>query len=141
MLGRFDLDPACPKKMPWPTADIMLSKGGLEAEWSGRVWLNPPFGNQAAAWLRKLRDHGNGIALIPARTETNMFYESVWGHASAVCFIKGRPHFHRPNGSRARFNSGAPITLIAYGKRNAKVLARSGLGIVLNVTIDRTAKG
>lgn len=130
-LGPFDTDPCCPIDMPWPTASTMHFRDGLENKWRGRVWLNPPFGREAAKWLRKLRDHGNGIALIPARTETAMFYESVWGHASSVCFVKGRPHFHRLDGSRAPFNSGAPIALVAYGKNNTNALLRSGLGVVV----------
>lgn len=128
-LGPFDLDPACPPNMPWKTAAKMLHEGGLEAEWTGRVWLNPPFGSQAAAWLRRLKAHGNGIGLIPARTETAMFYESVWYEAHTVCFVKGRPHFYRPDGTRAAFNSGAPIALVAYGQSNAESLEASGLGI------------
>ena len=131
-LGPFDLDPACPPNMPWATARQMLSAEGLEAIWEGRVWLNPPFGRHAAAWLRKLKNHGNGIALVPARTETAMFYESVWGHAEAVCFVKGRPHFHYPDGRRATFNSGAPICLIAYGTNNRDALYRANLGIVVD---------
>lgn len=95
-----------------------------------RVWLNPPFGRAAAKWLRKLADHGNGIALIPARTETAMFTESVWQRADAVLFLHGRPHFHRPDGSRAAFNSGAPICLVAYGIANVVALSRSRLGTV-----------
>lgn len=133
-LGPFDLDPCCPPDMPWKTARTMLTKAedGLEATWRGRVWLNPPFGQQAAQWLRKLRLHGNGIALIPARTETAMFYANVWGHADAVCFVKGRPHFHYSDGSRAPFNSGAPICLIAYGRTNGGALYQSRLGVVVD---------
>lgn len=133
-LGPFDLDPcAAPSPRPWPTAarHIELPEDGLEAEWGGaRVWLNPPFGRAAAKWLRKLADHGNGIALIPARTETAMFTESVWQRADAVLFLHGRPHFHRPDGSRAAFNSGAPICLVAYGIANVVALSRSRLGTV-----------
>jgi hypothetical protein len=133
-LGPFDLDPCCPPDMPWRTARTMLTRAedGLAQSWRGRVWLNPPFGNQAAEWLGKLRSHGNGIALVPARTETAMFYRCVWGHADAVCFVRGRPHFHRPDGTRAPFNSGAPIALIAYGLLNAQELYRANLGIVVD---------
>ena len=131
-LGPFDLDPACPESMPWPTANTMLTKAqdGLTAHWHGRVWLNPPFGQQAALWLRKMALHGNGLALIPARTETAMFYESVWGKADAVCFVKGRPHFHYQDGTRAPFNSGAPVALLAYGSKNVGKLITARLGIV-----------
>ena len=96
------------------------------------MWLNPPFGREAIKWLRRLVQHGNGIALIPARTETAMFYECVWNVADAVCFIKGRPHFHYVTGERAAANSGAPIALIAYGQHNADALRRADLGKVVS---------
>lgn len=145
-LGPFDLDPCCPSVMPWPTAKEMRTKetkgenwqGGAAGPWHGRVWLNPPFGREAAMWLLKLALHGNGIALIPARTETEMFYESVWGKADAVCFVKGRPHFHYQDGSRASFNSGAPIALVAYGPQNVEALRRANLGIVLSISSTRS---
>jgi hypothetical protein len=131
-LGSFDLDPCAPVSRPWDTAKEHYSKpdDGLAKPWSGRVWCNPPFGREAVKWLRKLRDHGNGVALIPARTETEMFYECVWGKADAVLFVKGRPHFHYVDGDRAPFNSGAPICLVAYGEENAEALRISGLGYV-----------
>lgn len=130
VLGKFDIDPCAPVTPPWRTATTHFSKSddGLSMPWKGRVWLNPPFGREAVKWLRRLLEHGNGIALIPARTETAMFFECVWGGADAVLFLKGRPHFHRVDGSRAPFNSGAPICLIAYGLLNAKILRNSGLG-------------
>lgn len=134
-LGDFDLDPCCPRGMPWFTADRMLTKAddGLTAPWDGRVWLNPPFGREAVKWLRRLVQHGNGIALIPARTETAMFYECVWGVADGVLFLKGRPHFHFADGKRAPFNSGAPIALIAYGRENYNALITSELGAVVKM--------
>ena len=57
-----------------------------------------------------MAEHGNGVAPIPARTETAMFYASVWGAADGVLFINGRPHFHYVDGRRAAFNSGAPTS-------------------------------
>lgn len=134
-LGAFDLDPCAPVVRPWGTAAVhyTANDNGLALPWSGRVWCNPPFGREAVKWLRRMAEHGNGIALIPARTETAMFYETVWGAADAVLFIKGRPHFHFVDGRRAPFNSGAPICLVAYGGANARSLRRSGLGVVLPI--------
>jgi len=136
-LGPFDLDPCSPheSRRPWATAAKHYCKedDGLSQEWHGRVWMNPPFGREATKWMRKLAAHGNGIALIPARTETAMFFESVWGAADAVLFLQGRPHFHRADGSRAAFNSGAPICLVAYGLANVAALERSGLGQLVPV--------
>lgn len=131
-LGPFDLDPCCPPDMPWRSAVKMLTEveDGLAQPWNGRVWLNPPFGKEWPAWVEKLADHGNGIALIPARTETEAFYRLVWRRADGICFVKGRPHFHRADGSRAPFNSGAPIALVAYGP-NVAALGKAGLGITI----------
>lgn len=129
-LGAFDLDPcAAPSPRPWPTAarHIELPEDGLAAEWHGRVWCNPPFGRHTAKWLGRMAQHDNGIALTFARTETQMFHDLVWPFASAVMFLAKRPHFYRPDGTRAGGNSGGPICLIAYGHENADVLRACGL--------------
>jgi hypothetical protein len=130
-LGRFDLDPCSPELAvrPWSTAAHHYTKSmnGLSMSWHGRVWLNPPFGREAVKWMAKMAAHGNGIALLAARTETAMFFDYVWGKASAILFLKGRPHFHYVTGERAKANSGAPICLIAYGSANADCLASCGI--------------
>jgi hypothetical protein len=135
VLGPFCLDPCSPVVRPWDTAQkhYTIADDGLALPWHGRVWCNPPFGREAVKWLRKMAAHGNGIALVPARTETAMYYECVWGAADAVCFLRGRPHFHHVSGERASFNSGAPISLVAYGQMNADALARCGLGHVVTL--------
>ena len=132
-LGAFDLDPCAPVSRPWDTAaqHYTVANDGLSQPWHGRVWCNPPFGREAVKWLRRMVGHGNGIALIPARTETAMFYETVWGVAAGVLFIRGRPHFYSVDGERASFNSGAPICLVAYGAQNLSALEKSGLGVVV----------
>ncbi len=132
-LGSFDLDPCAPIARPWEMAANHYTKqdDGLALPWFGRVWCNPPFGCEAMKWMQKIRDHGNGVALIPARTETKMFYETVWGVADGVLFLKRRPHFHYVDGRRAAFNSGSPIALVAYGRDNLDAIYNSGLGFVV----------
>lgn len=127
LLGEFDLDPCAPIKRPWDTARWHYDKNddGLIQIWKGRVWCNPPYGEHALAWLTKLATHGNGIALVFARTETAMFFRAVWPVAHAILFIEGRLHFHYVTGERARANSGAPSVLIAYGEENAVKLQQS----------------
>ena len=127
-LGEFDIDPcAAPSPRPWATAarHIELPEDGLAAEWSGRVWLNPPYSFEAWKWLSKLAEHGQGTALVFARTETAGFVSEVWGKATAVLFIHGRLHFHKADGTRAAANSGAPSVLVAYGQRDADLLRLS----------------
>lgn len=127
-LGPFDLDPcAAPSPRPWPTAakHIELPEDGLTAQWSGFVWCNPPYGRAVAAWLARMNEHGDGLALIFARTETEAFFQQVWRGATAtgVLFIEARLHFHFPDGRRAPANSGGPSALVAYGDRALARLA------------------
>jgi hypothetical protein len=123
-LGPFDLDPCAAPKQPWPTAKFHYAppQDGLRLPWFGRVWLNPPYGQQTGLWLEHLNRHGNGIALVFARTETAMFFEHVWGEVSGALFLEGRLHFHHADGTRAKCNSGGPSVLLAYGEENARCL-------------------
>ena len=126
-LGPFDMDPCASETQPWPTATIMWTEFGLMRPWMGMVWLNPPYGREAATWLERLAAHGRGIALIFARTETDSFFRWVWEQADALLFLRGRLTFYRPDGSKPGANSGAPSVLIAYGPEAALRLARSKL--------------
>ena len=124
-LGPFDLDPCSPgDRRPWDTAinHFDIQQNGLSREWVGRVWCNPPYGAQAAKWLHRCAEHGNSVALIFARTETEMFFQHVWERADALLFLKGRLHFHHVTGERAKANAGAPSVLVAYGEHNAAKL-------------------
>jgi len=144
-LGPFDLDPcAAPSPRPWSTAERMieLPEDGLAAEWDGYVWCNPPYSFAAWDWLEKLADHGNGVALVFARTETAGFVKSIWRRADAVKFIWGRLHFHYPDGRRAEANSGAPSVLVAYGKQAARRLHESKIaGTYLQLSHDSEQAG
>jgi len=128
-LGEFDLDPCAPVYRPWDTANkhFTLDDNGLLQPWDGRVWLNPPYGRYTSEWINKLSLHGNGIALIFARTETSIFQDYIFPSAKAIFFIKGRLHFHHIDGRRSIHNAGAPSVLIAYGDYNAQVLKTCGL--------------
>lgn len=128
-LGPFDLDPCSPVNRPWPTASrhFTIMDDGLSQPWEGKVWLNPPYGQHTDSWLEKMADHGNGIALIFARTETETWFNWVWPKAHAVFFFAGRLFFHHVNGQRAKHNAGAPSALVAYGERNSNALAISSL--------------
>lgn len=130
-LGPFDLDPCAAPVQPWPCARHAYTVDGLTRPWFGRVWLNPPYGPQTGRWLERLADHGNGIALTFARTETRMFHRFVFGRATALMFLEGRLHFYRPDGRRGEHNAGGPSVLIAYGERNVACLNSAGRGVVV----------
>jgi hypothetical protein len=128
-LGEFDLDPCAPIHRPWPTAKhhYTLREDGLVRPWFGRVWLNPPYGHETGRWLARLVQHGDGIALIFSRTETRMFFDYVWSKAAGILFLRGRLTFLNEDGTKPANSSGAPSSLVAYGRCNVQALAASGL--------------
>lgn len=138
-LGSFDLDPCASIIRPWSTAKThyTIEDDGLSKNWFGRVWMNPPYGPKTPIWLKKLAAHGNGIALIYARTETQMFFNCIWDGADGILFIKGRLTFYDVYGkkvvctkgkSKGKIQSaGAPSCLVAYGALNARVLHNCAL--------------
>jgi DNA N-6-adenine-methyltransferase (Dam) len=135
-LGEFDLDPCSPheSRRPWATAKRHYCRedNGLNHPWDGRVWLNPPYGKFAAQWYARLAEHGDGIALLYARTDTESFFDHVWSKADAILFIKGRVLFHHVSGARSRTCGGAASVLVAYGDRNVRALeACADLGKVI----------
>jgi len=128
-LGPFDLDPCVCTPQPWDTAARSYARedDGLSQEWFGTVWMNPPYGPQTTKWLERLAQHSNGIALIFARTETQMFFDHVWNKSQSLLFLKGRVYFHYPDGTRASHNSGGPSVLVAYGEQCSSRLSGCGL--------------
>jgi hypothetical protein len=127
-LGTFDLDPCGAPGHPtarevWTPEEV---GDGLSMPWHGRVWLNPPYGRTMTDWMRALATHGEGTALVFARTETQMFHDWVWPHATAIAFLRGRLTFLQPDGGKPIANSGAASVLIAYGDRDARALEASG---------------
>ncbi len=139
----FDLDPCAFAGSPIPTARrvICLPDDGLAAAWDGRVWLNPPYtSGEIEDWLRKLADHGRGVSLTFARTETGAFHRQIWARASGVLFLAGRLHFHHADGRRASANAGAPSVLAAYGQDDLDRLAAAGIeGALIPLQFPRFA--
>jgi hypothetical protein len=129
-LGCFDLDPCAPtpEKRPWATATNHYSilDDGLNKQWDGRVWCNPPYGKETFTWLNRLASHKNGIALIFARTETIGFHREIWDKADAIFFFKGRIKFYHVNGIQGD-TANAPSCLIAYGDQNVEALRNCGM--------------
>ncbi len=141
-LGPFDLDPCASQYQPWRTADVQytIEDDGLKQIWSGRVWCNPPYGPHAEMFLRRMAEHGNGICLIFARTETKAFQEFCWRRADGMLFMAGRIKFRLPGGGSAG-SAGAPSVLIAYGRENAAALRASRInGYFVELNNDATAQ-
>jgi hypothetical protein len=123
-LGRFDLDVCGIKTHKTADKIIELPEDGLYCDWSGRVWLNPPYSNPSP-WLEKMSIHNNGIALVLNSTDTDWFHKYIFNQQSAILFMNGRPKFTRIDGSVFSIMRG--VVLVAYGIKNFFLLETSGI--------------
>lgn len=135
--GEIDLDPCAPDKLvPVVPARTIYTKAddGLVQPWSGRVWMNPPYGESIGFWIQKLitayRDGSieAGLALLPSRTEAAWF-SPLWDFP--LCFVRGRLKFRNPAGKE----NGAPFgSVIACISGDVDEFARwfGDLGHIVN---------
>jgi phage N-6-adenine-methyltransferase len=93
--GPFDLDvAAAPDNAKCPRY-FTAWDDGLSREWTGKVWMNPPYGRTIGDWMRKAYESAQAgalvVCLVPARTDT------AWWHDYAIKgqirFIRGRLKF------------------------------------------------
>jgi len=123
---QFDLDPCHPStRIPWiPAAETYsLPADGLALPWSGKVWLNPPYGKHTPDWLRKMHEHRNGVALVFARTDCAWYHDFI-AKADCILFLKGRIKFVDGLGVTGGGGAGSGSMLAAWGRENAYALAR-----------------
>lgn len=93
------------------------SEGGLEKEWHGLCWMNPPYGREIGKWMTKAANSQTTvICLVPARTDTRWWHTAVTT-ASLVVFVKNRFYFVDAlgKGGAAPF----PSAFITYGDLTA----------------------
>ena len=125
----FDVDVASPiGGVDWIPAKKYYTKedDGLNKDWDGTVWMNPPYGIATGSWLDKFVKHRDGIALVFARTDTRWFHNYAL-NADALLFTKGRLAFINPE----RSDTSTPATgslFVACGKKSVEALKTSKLG-------------
>lgn len=127
----FDLDPCSPgagKSFVPATKHYTIDDDGLASPWEGTVFCNPPYGPHTPVWMRKLAEHGDGIALVFARTDVRWF-QDVAESASLICFVSGRIKFYKGDIVNQGGTPGAGSMLIAWGQKSADALRQSGLGV------------
>lgn len=68
---------------------------GLNQEWTGVCWMNPPYGRDIKKWIKKAFESSkNGatvVCLIPSRTDTSYWHDYCL--KGEVEFIRGRLKF------------------------------------------------
>ena len=117
-MGGIDLDPAS-SEIAQQTVKaakyFTASDNGLQHEWHGRIWLNPPYKKELIEpfvdkFISEYTDGKIGsnvtaaIILVRNATETAWF-QKLAQHANVICFTNHRPKFYRPDGT---FGNGDP---------------------------------
>jgi len=102
----FDLDPCSPtteKKLAPVKAKNYYTEilNGLEFEWHGHVFLNPPYGRTIQSWIEKAQTEFSAgratsiIGLIPARPDTRWWQKHI--PQTTVALLQGRLKFGGQN--------------------------------------------
>ena len=84
-----------------------------------RVFCNPPYGRELPKWIEKSYHEAQKpgtlvVMLIPARTDTRVFHEYIYGKAE-IEFIRGRIKFEG-----AEYNAPFPSMLVIYGHNGSQ---------------------
>ncbi|MBA3735169.1 MAG: DUF3102 domain-containing protein [Actinobacteria bacterium] len=101
-LGSIDLDPASS-----PQANEVVQAGtfwtreddGLARPWFGRVFCNPPYGDECPAFVEKAlqREQDEAVLLVNAYSTETRWFQPLFDWP--ICFVTPRIPFKRPDGS------------------------------------------
>ena len=139
----FDLDPASncdANKIVNAKKYYSLENGqdGLQEEWKGKIWLNPPYSIHTKDWLEKAIEVGYDLdsnnqiyALVFARTDTKWFQE-VATQFQVMCFIKGRIRFINGETLKESSSAGAGSLLLSIGAEFNDRLIKSNMGFIVD---------
>jgi site-specific DNA-methyltransferase (adenine-specific) len=93
---RFTLDPcATPENTKCPRF-FTKAEDGLKQTWTGRVFMNPPYGRGVGHWVAKayeesLKNAEFVVCLLPSRTDTRWWHDYCL--LGRIYFIRGRLKF------------------------------------------------
>ena len=71
------------------------NENGLNQEWRGTCWMNPPYGREIDKWVRKAYESAlvgaTVVCLLPARTDTKWWHEYCM--RAEIRLVRGRLKF------------------------------------------------
>ncbi|HTI94704.1 MAG TPA: DNA N-6-adenine-methyltransferase [Puia sp.] len=134
--GTFDMDVAAaqdPRKA-FVKAYRYISLGGLESEWHGFVWCNPPYGMRGSKmpWIKKVAEHGDGLLLMPDRTSADWWQEAA-RRCTSLLVVYNKLQFVSPEGHVFKQPS-TGNTIFAFGGRALSAIRnaqKNNLGMLI----------
>ena len=68
---------------------------GLEQDWKGVCWMNPPYGREIIKWMQKAyaesQQGATVVCLLPSRTDTRWWHD--YAMKGEIRFLRGRISF------------------------------------------------
>jgi ParB family chromosome partitioning protein len=140
VLGVIDLDPASSVKAQLTvgaTQFFSVNDNGLNQEWRGRVWLNPPYAQPLIShFVEKLVEERSAGNVEAAILLTHNYTDTGWFHkggeiADAICFPRGRIKFVDSDGGDCAPTQGQAFTYFGDEvEKFASVFGRIGFVLV-----------
>jgi site-specific DNA-methyltransferase (adenine-specific) len=95
---KFTLDPCSTDENRKCEKHYTILDDGLSKSWSSDVvFMNPPYGGNTGAWIKKAWEEsksGSTVAcLIVAATDRSYWQDIIFPHAAQIRFIRGRLKF------------------------------------------------
>lgn len=111
----FDLDVCATAENAKAPRFFTKEVDGLQQEWRGCCWMNPPYGREIGKWIKKAAESArNGVTvvcLVPARTDTAWWHDYIKPFAT-VDFIRGRLKF-----GGSKINAPFPSAVVVFYER------------------------
>lgn len=124
VMSGIDLDPAsCETANEVVGAEEFFDQedDGLNRQWHGRVWLNPPYGRLSGAFINKLSDEfGKGnveqaTVLVNANATDTKWFSLLWNHI--LCFTDHRIDFTSPDYKEHSSTHGSVFIYLGHNER------------------------
>lgn len=139
ILGGIDLDPASSaiaNETVGAAKFYTVEEDGLSLPWSGRVWLNPPYGGLASEFTERLvleyqaGEVTRAVALVNAHCTDTKWFQRLFDYP--VCFTRGRIDFNSAGREKATTSThgSAFVYLGEYPIEFAKRFSEFGTTVV-----------
>jgi phage N-6-adenine-methyltransferase len=113
IFGGFTLDPCATNANAKCARFYTREDDGLSQPWTGKVFMNPPYGRQIGKWVRKAWEESQAgalvVCLLPARVDTRWWHD--YARQGHVYFLKGRLRF-----GAAQHCAPFPSAIVTFGK-------------------------
>jgi len=108
----FNLDPCASKENAKCKEYFTKEDDGLNQDWHGTVFMNPPYGREIGKWVKKAYEESKKgckvVCLLPARTDTKWFHDYCYPD-KWIEFIRGRIKF-----SGYKYNAPFPSMIVVF---------------------------